>query len=211
MKRVILFGAPGAGKGTQAEFIRSRMGFVKVATGDLIRSEVKTQSELGLRMRSVIEQGELVPDDIIIEIVKKRLELGDIREGYILDGFPRTIAQARALDLLPAQKEYVFYMKIGDPAKVVGRVVTRLTCAVCGATFSMLTKPPKTEGVCDLCQGELVKRSDDQEQTIRQRIQIYRRETKPVIEYFRRVGSLIEIDASCDIEKVSGMIEGYLK
>ncbi len=210
MKRVILFGAPGAGKGTQAEVIRSRYGFVKISTGDLIRTEVKSDSKIGLKMKSIIEQGELVSDDIIIEIVRKRLELGDVKEGYILDGFPRTIAQAQSLEQLPVNREFVFYLKVGDPAKVVGRVVTRLTCINCGATFSLLTRLPKREGVCDICQGTLAKRSDDQEKTIRQRIQIYRSETKPVIDYFRRLGTLIDIDASADIEKVSNLIGGYL-
>lgn len=211
MKRVILFGAPGAGKGTQAELIRSRYGFVKISTGELIRTEVKSGSEIGLKVRSVIEKGDLVPDGIIIEMVKNRLNQGDVKEGYILDGYPRTIAQAKAMEQLPADKEFIFYLKVGDPAKVVGRVVTRLTCARCGATFSLLTRLPKLEGVCDLCQGELIKRSDDQENTIRQRIHIYRRETKPVIDFFRQTGSLIEIDASAEIEKVSQVIGGYLK
>jgi len=211
MKRVILFGAPGAGKGTQAEIIRSRFGYIKISTGDLIRTEVKTGSDIGCQMKAIIEKGELVPDNGIIEIVKKRLDLGDVKDGYILDGFPRTTTQARALELLPADSEYVFYLKVGDPAKVVGRVVTRLTCTQCGATFSMLTKFPKVEGVCDICQGSLAKRSDDQEITIRQRIQIYRRETKPVIDYFRRLGKLIDIDASASIEDVSNLIGGYLR
>lgn len=211
MKRVILFGAPGAGKGTQAEIIRSKYGFIKISTGDLIRNEVKSESEIGLKVKSIIEKGELVSDDIMIEMVKNRLKLDDVKEGYILDGYPRTIAQAKALEQIPVDKELVFYMKVGDPAKVVGRVVTRLTCAHCGATFSLLTRLPQVDGICDRCQGDLVKRSDDQENTIRQRIHIYRRETKPVIDYYRRMGVLIEIDASAEIETVSGVIGGFLK
>lgn len=211
MKRVILFGAPGAGKGTQAEILRSQYGFVKISTGELIRAEVKSESQVGLEVKSIIERGELVSDGIIIDMVKKRLSQGDVKVGYILDGFPRTIPQASALDLLPVDQEYIFYLKVGDPSKIMGRVVTRLTCSKCAATFSSLTRLPKVDGVCDLCQSPLEKRSDDMESTIRQRIQIYRQETKPVIAFFRKKGTLIEIDASADIEQVTKMIGGYLK
>ncbi len=211
MKRVILFGAPGAGKGTQAEIIRTRLGYVKISTGELIRAEVKSGSAIGLEVRSVIDQGELVPDEIMIDMVKKRLAQADIQTGYILDGFPRTPAQARALEMIPVDHEFVFYMKVGDPEKVVGRAATRLTCTRCGVTFSQLSKQPKLEGICDNCGGELIRRSDDQADTIRQRILIYRRETKPVIDFFRQRGTLIDIDASKDIETVAGVIGGYLQ
>lgn len=211
MKRIILFGAPGAGKGTQAEILRNHYGFVKISTGELIRAEVKSESKIGQKVKTTIERGELVSDEIIIEMVKKRLTQGDVSVGYILDGFPRTIPQASALDLLPVEKEYIFYLKVGDSSKIMGRVVTRLTCSKCGATFSSLTRLPKLDGVCDLCQGELEKRSDDMESTIRQRIQIYRQETKPVIAFFKKKGTLIEIDASAEIEQVTRMIGGYLK
>jgi adenylate kinase len=210
MKRVILFGAPGAGKGTQAEFIRSRFGFVKISAGDLIRTEVESDSELGRCLKSIIEKGELVSDEIIIEMVNQRLNRGDIQEGYILDGFPRTIPQAKALEKLKADKDFIFYLKIGDPTRVVGRVVTRLTCSNCGATFSTITNKPKQDGVCDLCGGELAMRSDDQAETISHRIEIYRQSTKPVIDFFRRQGVLIEIDATATIETVTATIGGFL-
>ncbi len=210
MKRVILFGAPGSGKGTQAEAIEKRFGYVKVSTGDLIRAEVRMQSKIGLEVKATIDKGELIPDHVILGLLKKRLQKDDILNGYIVDGFPRTLAQAIELSQMKVDSEIAIYLKIGNESVIVQRLLSRLTCPRCNAIFSMINNPPKVEGVCDSCGIALRQRTDDNAETIRNRISIYREQTKPVISYYREKGMLMEIDASLPVESVFKQIEEIL-
>lgn len=211
MKRVILFGAPGSGKGTQAEAIEKRFGYIKVSTGDLIRAEVRMQSKIGLEVKATIDKGELIPDQVIVDLLKKRLQKDDILNGYIVDGFPRTLVQAVELSQMKVDNEIALYLKIGNENVIVQRLLSRLTCPRCNAIFSMLTNPPKVEGVCDSCGIALRQRTDDNAETIRNRISIYREQTKPVISYYREKGMLREIDASLPVESVFKQIEEILQ
>lgn len=206
MKRVILFGAPGAGKGTQADIIEEKYSYIKISTGDLIRAEVGAKTQLGLQMKSIMEKGELVPDEIIIEILKNRLMEKDIEEanGYITDGYPRTRHQAEELSRMPVHSEVAIYLDIVDENVVVRRLLSRLTCTdpECGAIFNLEENPPKQAGKCDDCNSPLKQRADDNEETIRNRISVYKEQTRPVIDYYREKGCLHEIDASASIEDI---------
>ena len=204
LTRVILFGAPGAGKGTQAEEIEDKFGYTKISTGDLIRAEVGAGTAIGLEVKSMMEAGELVPDKIIVDLLKRRLNRGDIENGYITDGFPRTIYQAEELSGMPVHKEVAIYLDIPDESVVVRRLLSRLTCTdpECGAIFNLEENPPKQAGRCDDCGKPLKQRADDNEETIRNRISVYKEQTQPVIDYYREKGSLHEINALGTIEDV---------
>jgi adenylate kinase len=208
--RIVLFGAPGAGKGTQAEYLEDTFGYRKISTGDLIRAEVKAGTEIGLKVKAIMEKGELVSDEIIIDMLKKRLAGDDIHGGYIMDGFPRTRSQAEALSRMPVDKEVVIYLKIGDEDVIVRRILSRLTCSSCGDVYNIEANPPKKEGICDECGGILKHRSDDNEETIRQRMRVYRDQTEPVFDFYRGRGALHEIDALDSIEDVFESIKGVL-
>lgn len=210
MIRIILFGAPGAGKGTQADSIEKKYGYTKISTGDLVRAEIKSQTKLGRKFKTVVEKGGLVPDDIIIKILKKRLRQKDIEKGYIIDGFPRTIQQAKALTEIAIDSEIAIYLKISKENVVVNRVLSRMTCTQCGAIFSSKEIPPKKEGICAVCGGIVKPRSDDTEEVIKNRLRVYRKETKSVIDYYRHKEELFEIDASRTIEEVFETITGIL-
>lgn len=209
MKRIIFFGAPGAGKGTQSSRLQKELGFVKIATGDLVRAEVEAGTELGIRFKQKISKGQLVSDDIIIQMVRNRLEQVDMKD-YIVDGFPRTIVQADALSGMPADEEIAFYLKVGSPEVVVNRVLSRLTCVECGAIYTARNNPPERAMECAKCGGIAKPRTDDTEEVIRKRIQVYRDQTKPVIEYYRQRGLLREIDASQNIDDVFEVIKGII-
>ncbi|NIM14779.1 MAG: adenylate kinase [Candidatus Aminicenantes bacterium] len=204
MKRVILFGAPGAGKGTQADMLEEKYGYKKISTGDLIRAEVAAKTHVGLEVKAIMEAGELVPDKTIIEILKKRLNQNDIvrANGYIMDGFPRTRPQAEELSRMEVDHEMAIYLNIVDEDVVVKRLMSRLTCSNCGAIFNVENNPPQKAGQCDFCAGPLRQRADDNEETIRKRIRVYRQQTQPVIDYYREKGLLHEIDASGSVEDI---------
>lgn len=210
MKRIIFFGAPGAGKGTQSSRLQKEFGFVKIATGDLVRTEVEAGTELGIRFKEKIKKGQLVSDDIIIQMVKNRLAQGDIKNDYIVDGFPRTIVQADALTGISIDEEIALYLKVGNPEVVVHRALSRLTCIECGAIYTARNNPPEREIECSKCGGVAKPRTDDTEEVIRKRIQVYRDQTKPVIEYYRNRGILREIDASQSIDEVFEVIKGVV-
>ena len=210
MNRVILFGAPGAGKGTQADFIEQNFGYKKISTGDLIRTEVRSGSEIGKIVKAIIDNGELVSDEIIIEMVKRRINQDDIKKGYIMDGFPRTLKQALELSNIKIEREIVIYLKVNEDS-VVERLVSRLTCKKCEAIYNIKDKPPKNPEICDVCGGILERRMDDNEETIRNRIKVYNETTLPVIDFYREKGILYEVDASDSIDEVSLKIEGILK
>ena len=210
MKRIILFGAPGCGKGTQADILEKKYGYKKISTGDLIRAEVAAETDIGRRVKSIMEKGQLVPDETIIDILEKRLKQGNIKNGYIMDGFPRTKHQAEALSRMEAASETAIYLRIVHEDVVVKRLLSRLTCSQCGAIFNMENNPPKTPGVCDLCGGAIKQRADDNEQTVRSRINVYREQTEPVIDYYKNKGILHEVEASGSVEKVFEAIEEVL-
>lgn len=202
---IVLLGAPGAGKGTQAEILSQRLGLPHVASGDLFREALRDETPLGLRARSYMERGELVPDEVTIAMVAERLEKPDCQNGVILDGFPRTIPQADALDAVLARQgravNLVPYIKVSVES-LLKRLGGRWTCRTCGAVYHMLFDPPKVAGVCDVCGGELYQRADDTPETQRKRIDVYFEQTQPLIEYYRQRGLLVEIDGEKDIDGV---------
>jgi len=209
MVRILLFGAPGSGKGTQAELLGERYGYVKIATGDLIRNEVKNRSEIGIAVIKIIEDGRLIPDDIIIEMVRKNVDKIVNSPGYIMDGFPRTIDQAKYLSEIQVDKETAIFLKI-DESDLIERITERLYCDNCGAIFNRISNPPKSDMTCDICGNKLIKRSDDSKETIKKRINVFKEETEPVISFYRDRGVLKEIEASGSIDGIFREIVGVL-
>jgi adenylate kinase len=213
MVRVILLGAPGAGKGTQADSIEDMFGYKQISTGDLIRAEVSAKSEIGLKVKAIMEKGELVSDNIVIELLKNRLKKDDIGDGYIMDGFPRNRQQAEELSRMETEREVVIYLEVNED-EVIRRLLSRLTCSNCGAIFNTLNNPPKKDGKCDECGGTLIQRADDNEETIRNRISVYKEQTQPVIDYYLEKGdkfSFHKIDASKPVDEIFAVIKGVLR
>ncbi len=203
---VILLGPPASGKGTQAARLREHMELPHIASGDLFRYNLKNETTLGLQAKAYMDRGELVPDDITIAMVLDRLEQPDTHQGAILDGFPRTITQAEALDRALAEQgdKVTRVLNIQVPDEVlVERVTGRRICKNCGATYHVTFNPPEEEGVCDVCGGELYQRPDDNEETVRNRIRVYREQTAPLIAYYNEKGVLEEIDGDQSIDEVT--------
>ncbi|MDD3718214.1 MAG: adenylate kinase [Actinomycetota bacterium] len=202
---LILLGPPGAGKGTQAERIASLYGIPHISTGDIFRENLRKGTELGLEAKGYMDRGELVPDDLVIKIVKDRLEAPDCCEGFILDGFPRTVAQADALGAMLAKAgtpiDHVLNIQVPDEV-VVARLTARRTCGACGSVCHLLYDPPQKDGVCDECGGELYCRDDDGEETVRARLEEYKEKTQPLIDYYRREGRLRDIDGGAEPDEV---------
>ncbi len=208
---LILLGAPGAGKGTQAKMISEKYGIPQIATGDMLREAVAKGTELGKKAKEYMDRGELVPDEIVIGIVKERLQQPDCEKGFILDGFPRTLAQAEALDemLKELGKEIDAVINISVPEEeVVKRIAYRRTCRNCGAVYHLIYNPPKNDERCDKCGGELYQRDDDKEETVRERFKVYRERTEPLIDYYRKKGLLYDVDGTKDI---NGVFEEIVK
>jgi len=210
MIRVVLFGAPGSGKGTQADLIEDRFGYKKISTGDLIRAEVATETTIGLKVKEILDRGELVSDEIIIQIVCNRVKQNDIFHGYTMDGFPRTLHQAMELSSIDVNREIAIFLNT-DEATVIERLMGRLTCRNCGDIYNVKGKPPKKDGVCDTCSHNLITRDDDNEITIRKRFEVYRQQTEPVITYYRKNNSLHEINAGRAVNEIFSDIQGILK
>lgn len=210
---IVLLGAPGAGKGTQARLLSEALGLAHVSSGDLFRENLSKQTELGLLAKQYMDRGELVPDDVTIRMVMERLSREDCQRGAILDGFPRTVAQAQALDeALEAQGNSVAivpYIKVGEEA-LVARLSGRWICRQCQATYHTLFNPPAQPGVCDVCGGELYQRSDDTPETVRNRLKVYFEQTAPLIEYYRSRGVLVEIDGEQEVEQVNRDLEAAI-
>ncbi len=192
--KIVMLGAPGAGKGTYASRLNISLGIPHISTGDMVRDEIKAQTELGKKIKQYSDRGELVPDEIIIRLLADRLKKADCKKGYILDGFPRTINQAEALGKI-SKVDVVVNLNVPDRI-IVTRLSNRVTCKKCGAIYNLLTLKPKKEGVCDSCGGELFQRRDDQPRVIQERLNVYREKTEPLIQYYRKKGVLK--DVSCD-------------
>ena len=212
--RLILLGPPGAGKGTQAEFIVDQYQIPHISTGDIFRKNIKEGTELGLRAKSFIDQGALVPDSLVVEIVEARLKEEDCINGFLLDGFPRTEYQAEELDVVLGKMDVALDAVINiivDPQKLVARAVGRRICKSCGATYHVINNASKVEGVCDKCGGELYQRSDDVEDTVANRINVYMNETSPLIHYYEVRDKLVNINGEQDIKVVSEDIVNALR
>ena len=206
---IVLLGPPGVGKGTQAKIMAERTGLVHVSSGDLFRDNIKNETELGRLAQSYMNKGELVPDDVTIAMVRERLSRPDCKAGAILDGFPRTPAQAEALKLMLADfggdVDYVPFIT-ADKDVLIERLSGRWTCRANGHVFHALFNPPKQAGICDLDGSELYQREDDKVETVTRRIQVYTEQTAPLIAYYREVGKLIEIDGAQPIEQVTAAL-----
>jgi adenylate kinase len=211
---LVLLGPPGAGKGTQAKLLEESRSLVKLSTGDMLRAAAEAGTELGRTAGAIMERGELVPDDLVIKLIAERMDRGGVGSGYILDGFPRTIAQAEALDALLKQRgktlDRVVVMEVDDEA-LVERIAGRFACGYCGEGYHDLYKLPKVEGVCDRCgSAGFVRRKDDNEETVRARLKAYHAQTEPLIDYYRRQGKLSAVDGMADIAAVAKEIEQAL-
>jgi adenylate kinase len=208
--RIILVGAPGAGKGTQAESIKSKYPIAHISTGDILRANVKEGTELGKNAKQYMDAGKLVPDDVIIAMMEGRLQEPDCKEGFMLDGFPRTLPQAEALDRLLSKLgialDAVIELEVSDEV-VVKRLTSRRVCKSCGEIYNTVMKPSKVEGVCDKCGGEVIQRDDDKESVIRNRLAVFHGQTAPLIDYYRNKKLLVTVDATGGKDVVLKLLE----
>ena len=203
--KIILLGAPGAGKGTQAEIISKKLGIPTISTGNILRAAVKAGTPIGLEAKSYMDAGKLVPDEVIIGIIQERLAESDCANGFILDGVPRTIAQAEARDAHGIHFDAVLSLEIADSV-IEARMTGRRTCHTCGATYHIVAAPPKQEGVCDKCGGELEQRKDDQPETVKHRLEVYHNETEPLKDYYQAHGVLMSVPDLGGIEETNDKI-----
>ena len=203
--KLILLGAPGAGKGTQAEILSAKLGIPTISTGNILRAAVKEGTPIGLEAKRYMDAGQLVPDSVIIGIVAQRLEQPDCAGGFILDGVPRTIGQAEALDAAGVTFDHVLSIEISD-GEIEERMEGRRVCQSCGAPYHVKAKPPKREGVCDSCGGALIQRDDDKPETVRHRLEVYHRETEPLKDYYQGKGILVPVDNRDTIEGTTQVI-----
>lgn len=200
--KLILLGAPGAGKGTQADIIRTHLCIPSISTGNILREALKNGTELGSQAKVFMDAGKLVPDEVMIAIIKERLKLDDCKNGFILDGFPRTIAQAQALEQMHVEIDKVINIEVSDHL-IENRLSGRRTCEACGATYHILNKKPLQEGVCDNCKTSLIIRKDDNLETIRERLSVYHDQTGPLKGYYEKAGKLVNINGEGSIEEIT--------
>ncbi len=207
--KLIMLGAPGAGKGTQAKKIAEKYNIPHISTGDIFRANIKNGTELGQKAKTYMDQGLLVPDELVVDLVMDRFAQPDCENGYVLDGFPRTIPQAEALDAAlekaGAKIDYAINVEVPDE-NIIRRMSGRRACAACGATYHLVHIPPKKEGVCDTCGKELILRDDDKPETVKKRLDVYHEQTQPLIDYYTEKGALVEVDGTVDMEDVFNAI-----
>ena len=211
--KIIMLGAPGAGKGTQAKKIAEKYSIPHISTGDIFRANIKNGTELGMKAKTYMDQGLLVPDELVVDLVVDRVQQDDCANGYVLDGFPRTIPQAEALDnalnALGQKMDYAINVEVPD-ANIVNRMGGRRACVGCGATYHLEFAPTKVEGVCDNCQGELILREDDKPETVQKRLNVYHEQTQPLIDYYTGKEIMVEVDGTVDINDVFKAIVNIL-
>ncbi|MFR4517013.1 MAG: adenylate kinase [Dorea sp.] len=206
---IIMLGAPGAGKGTQAKKIAAKYDIPHISTGDIFRANIKNGTELGNKAKTYMDQGLLVPDELVVDLVVDRVQRDDCKNGYVLDGFPRTIPQAEALDkalaALGDKVDYAIDVNVPDE-NIVNRMGGRRACVGCGATYHLVYAPTKTEGICDVCGKELILRDDDKPETVQKRLNVYHEQTQPLIDYYTNAGILKTVDGTVDINDVFAAI-----
>ncbi len=212
--KIIMLGAPGAGKGTQAKKIAAKYVIPHISTGDIFRANIKNGTELGKKAKTYMDQGLLVPDELVVDLVVDRVVQEDCKNGYVLDGFPRTIPQAEALDsaLMNMNQKIDYAINIEVPDQnIVDRMSGRRACLSCGATYHIINIPTKIEGICDVCGGNTVLRDDDKPETVIKRLRVYHEQTQPLIEYYTNEGVLVEVDGTMEMTDVFSAIEKILK
>lgn len=212
--KIVMLGAPGAGKGTQAEKLAEKFGLPHISTGDIFRKNIKEGTELGMEAKGYMDAGKLVPDELTVRILLDRVAADDCKEGYILDGFPRTIPQAEALDRelskLGEKIDFAIDVEVPDE-NIINRMSGRRACLKCGATYHIQYVPPQKDGICDECGSELVIRDDDKPETVKKRLSTYHEQTQPLVDYYRKKGVYHAVDGTLDVEAVFGLIRDVLK
>ena len=207
--KIIMLGAPGAGKGTQAKMLAEKYGIPHISTGDIFRANIKEGTELGKKAKEYMDKGLLVPDELVIDLIMDRFKADDCKKGYILDGFPRTIPQAEALDKALAavgeKMDYAINVEVPDE-NIVNRMSGRRACVGCGATYHIKYNPTKVEGICDVCGKELILRDDDKPETVLNRLKVYHDQTQPLIDYYGKTGIVKEVDGTVDMNDVFNAI-----
>ena len=211
--KIVMLGCPGAGKGTQAKIIAERYSIPHISTGDIFRANIKEGTELGKKAKTYMDQGALVPDELVVDLVADRLTWEDARDGFVLDGFPRTIPQAealtKALKEMGTELDYAIDIEVPDQ-NIIERMGGRRACVSCGATYHLVNIPPKTEGKCDKCGSDLILRDDDKPETVKKRLDVYHEQTQPLIEYYQELGLLREVDGTVRMNEVFDAIAAIL-
>ena len=203
--KLIFLGAPGAGKGTQAEYVCEKLGIPSISTGNILREAMANKTELGLKAKSFMDAGKLVPDEVVISIIAERLKAADCAGGFLLDGFPRTIPQAEALDKMGVKLDKVVSIEVPDEA-IVKRMAGRRSCPKCGMTYHIESKRPAKEGICDKCGAELTVRADDKPETVRNRLEVYHAQTEPLKDFYRAQGCLVTVDGTGSVPDITKLI-----
>lgn len=211
--KIVMLGAPGAGKGTQAKMIAEKYSIPHISTGDIFRANIKNGTELGKKAKSFIDKGQLVPDELTLDLIMDRFKEDDCKNGYVLDGFPRTIPQAEALDAALAaindKVDYAINVEVPDE-NIINRMSGRRACVACGATYHIVHIPTKVEGICDKCGAALILRDDDKPETVKNRLNVYHEQTQPLIDYYKAKGILKEVDGTVDMKDVFAAITDIL-
>lgn len=207
--KIIMLGAPGAGKGTQAKMLAAKYGIPHISTGDIFRANIKNGTELGAKAKEYMDKGLLVPDELVVDLVIDRFKEPDCEKGYVLDGFPRTIPQAEALDkaltAIGEGVDYAINVEVPDE-NIIRRMGGRRACVGCGATYHVIYSPTKVEGKCDTCDGDLIIRDDDKPETVKNRLSVYHEQTQPLIDYYTNKGIIAEVDGTIDMKDVFNAI-----